>query len=96
MKKDKFGIILGCALRYALGRRTYIVSIITDYIIENIDDIETRDLIVMKRDIEEKRDDPWGSKPLGDDCDVKDWMNLLSNINEEIKRRQELENNSSN
>lgn len=75
------------ALRYALGRRTYIVEMTCEYIEEQIPQLSNccRDLMI--KDIEEQE-----SFGYGDDCDRQDWMQLLkklkmqkeSNLNEKL------------
>lgn len=52
MNKDH-GIICLCAMRYALGRQTYMPGLVQDYIRANIADIESRDITTMIRDINE-------------------------------------------
>lgn len=79
-----FGMICICAIRYALGRRTYIVGVVCDYIRAKFDDIETSDLLVMIRDIKEASD-------LGDDCDEADWTKLRDAMEQEVEERKEKE-----
>ena len=66
--------ILICALRYALGRRTYIVGIVVDYIIGEIPNLSEKCKRVMRLDIE----NPLGG--YGDECDEKAWMRLLKEL----------------
>lgn len=65
------------ALRYALGRRTYVVEITVDYIIKELPKLSERCKNIMIEDIER----PLGG--YGDECDRVDWMRLL----EELKKR---------
>ena len=51
--RSDYGIICLCAMRYALGRQTYMPGLVQDYIKSNIADIETRDITTMIRDIDE-------------------------------------------
>lgn len=54
MDKNKdHGIICLCAMRYALGRETYMPGLVQDYIKSNIASIETSDISIMIRDIDE-------------------------------------------
>ena len=45
--------ILFFAFRYALGRKTYVVSQVSDHIIKHWDEIPTKDQIQMKEEIRE-------------------------------------------
>lgn len=83
-----FGLILNCAVRYGLGRRTYITEFICDYIKPLITKLETRDLIVIRDSIERQRNNALIDKPLGDECDEEAWNSLSEAINEELKKRE--------
>lgn len=66
--------ILISALRYALGRRTYIVEQTVDYIIKELPKLSFQCKRIMIHDIEH---------PLcgyGDPCDKEDWMRLLAEL----------------
>ncbi len=62
-----------CALRYALGRRTYITGVVADFILSRSGELTPRVISVMIRDIEECED-------YGADCDKKSWMKLLEDL----------------
>ena len=47
------GTILLCAMRYALGRETYMPGIVQDYIRRHKDELDLRTVSVMIRDIRE-------------------------------------------
>jgi len=53
MKDEYFGTICLCALRYALGRQTYMPGIVQDFIRAHISEIDQSSIKVMLRDIEE-------------------------------------------
>lgn len=72
IKDEDYGLIVGCALRYALGRRTYITGIVSEYIERNLDNLDERTIAVMIRDIHEAEHD----KMLGDKCDASAWKHL--------------------
>ena len=69
--------IIICAVRYALGRMTYIVNLTVNYVLKDIEEnkLSKRCLSVIKQDIEYTND-------LGMECDKKDWQRLLNKINE--------------
>ena len=68
-EKD-LSMILVSAERYALGRRTHIVCWTCEVIKNNLELFSENDIEVMIRDIESAWD-------LGDECDKKEWLELL-------------------
>lgn len=69
--------VLICALRYALGRRSYMVGTVTRYIISEIPKLSDKCKKIMITDIEQ-------APSYGDDCDKEDWMLLLKKLREDI------------
>lgn len=67
------------AERYALGRKTYIVEITVNYILQEIEEDKLSDscLNVIRNDIKE-------SKDYGMECDRVQWLKLLNRIEEVI------------
>lgn len=67
------------AERYALGRRTYIVELTVNYILQEIeeDKLSDRCLDLIREDIKNARD-------YGMDCDKAQWLKLLNRIEEVI------------
>ena len=63
-------MLLVSAERYALGRRTYIVSWTCNVIKNNLHLLTEKDKDVMIRDIE-------NAVNYGDSCDEKEWKELL-------------------
>lgn len=74
-------LILSSAVRYALGRRTYIVSVVCNEVAANIKIISDLCLGNIIRDIE-------GCENKGDDIDIKCWNNLLEKLKKEQERRE--------
>jgi hypothetical protein len=68
-------MLLVSAERYALGRRTYIVSWTCDVIKNNLKLLTEKDKKVMIRDIE-------SAVNYGDSCDERDWKELLKTLKE--------------
>ena len=67
--------IVCCSIRYALGRKTYITSLVSDYIINHPELIDERVKDVMLKDIEEYLD----SRNIyykDDECDYRSWLRL--------------------
>lgn len=67
------------ALRYAIGRRTYIVELTVNYIIGEIPKLSEQCKNVMIEDIES----PYSGCGYGDECDRRDWMRLLEELRKE-------------
>lgn len=66
-------IVLVCAFRYALGRKTYTPTIIADTLIANWGHISDGDKALYKREIEDAID----RQKAGMDCDVETWKRIL-------------------
>ncbi len=67
------------AERYALGRKTYIVELTVNYILQEIeeDKLSDRCLGTIRDEIKEAKD-------YGMECDKKQWLKLLNRIEEVI------------
>lgn len=67
------------AERYALGRKTYIVELTVNYILQEIEEDKLSDscLDIIREDIN-------STKNLGMECDKKLWIKLLNRIEEVI------------
>ena len=74
------------AERYALGRRTYIVSETVGYLIPLIPNLSDRCLKTMISDLENQI--KHGTESFGDFCDYQDWMRLWAMIGDELKARE--------
>lgn len=72
--------ILISAVRYALGRRTYIVGLTVNYVIAEIPHLSDTCKEIMLEDIKEQRQQGYG-----DACDERDWMRLLDALKETIE-----------
>lgn len=75
-RNEDISMILVSAERYALGRRTYIVSWVCEVIRNNLHLLSQKDRQVMIRDIKEARD-------YGEDIDKKEWLELLKVLESE-------------
>lgn len=65
-------LVLLCAVRYALGRRTYIVGLVCDFITSQIHTLSQACLNSLIKDIKDQ--ERFG---YGDECDEARWMQLL-------------------
>jgi hypothetical protein len=67
-------ITLICAFRYALGRRTYIVGIITDELKRNWKNLTEVQQILIQREIKDAIEEEY----IGDKCDQQEWQTILN------------------
>jgi len=66
-------IILSCAFRYALGRRTYVVSTVVERLKRVWPQLREGDRKRFKEEIREHE----RQFDLGHDCDKRDWYSIL-------------------
>lgn len=84
IEDDSFQAILNCAVRYSLGRQTYMPDLVVQYIQPLIPYLDNRTLYVFKRDVEEAID----SEHIGDpEIDKPIWVDFLDHINSELSKR---------
>ena len=75
-----------CAVRYALGRRTYMPGLVTEWIMANFAGRMPKNIAeIMLRDIKEQREygERAGYDSLGDPCDVRTWEKFEEWLKEE-------------
>lgn len=82
-----FEEVVICAIRYALGRRTYVVEDICNYIESILPDLSIYSINIIIRDIKDQ--ESWG---YGDECDKTRWMRLLDLL-EQRKHNEEYNKN---
>ena len=88
---DKFEEMMISAVRYALGRMTYIVQDTTDYITAFAPDLSTRTLQIILRDIDDERARATrmhSPNVLGMECDRKAWERLEDKLLHELEHRE--------
>lgn len=84
---DDFGLVLNCAVRYALGRRTYMPSAIVSFINPMLPMINDRTLHCLDQDIADAKYEGG----YGDECDEKVWLQFHDAVKtERMKRGQKL------
>lgn len=76
-KDNDFGDVMIMALRYALGRRTYVTSEVCTFIEQNIKYIDERIKHVMIKDIKEYLEKKNKGIICDDSCDEANFNNLL-------------------
>ena len=86
IKDEDFGAVLICAVRYCLGRQTYMPGLITGYITPLLPHISDKTLRCMETDL--SKPDLYGG--FGNEkIDEPIWIKFRSNVQEEIQRRKE-------
>lgn len=68
-------IVLMCAMRYALGRKTYVVSSVTSELIKNWSGFSKSDKEVMLKEIRKAIEE----NKAGMKMDVKRWIAVMNN-----------------
>jgi hypothetical protein len=82
---EEFESILICAARYACGRRTYMPSIVIDYITPLIPVLSDKTLVLLRNDIGDAL--MWGGLGVSN-IDAPLWLGQQQRIGEELKRRK--------
>jgi hypothetical protein len=82
--REDFGTILNCAVRYALGRRTYMPGTVMDFITPLLPEIDNKTLYVLDQDITDARYTSGYGDPR---IDEPEWMKFLAAVQAEEKRR---------
>ena len=67
-------LVLMCAFRYALGRRTYIVSFVVNEIISNWNELP----IYMRQLVHNEINEAIKYDTIGDECDLQSWRTVLA------------------
>lgn len=83
---DSFGAVLNCAVRYCIGRQTYMPGLVIDRITPWLPLLSNRTLWCIDSDIEQ-------ADSLGDpDVDSPRWRKFQSDVQKEIERRKNEQN----
>ena len=81
---DDFGAVCNCAVRYCLGRRSYIPSLVCGYITPLLPELTDKTLDCFERDIAERKRTGFD---FGDSCDYETWDAFYKAVCKEIERR---------
>lgn len=93
---DDFGLMMNCAVRYAIGRMTYMPYAVISFIRPYLHELTDRTLTVMIRDIQEHGEFPIPEneydrkRRYGMECDYHDWMKFLEELKAEDNRRKQV------
>lgn len=81
VSNEDFGAVLNCAVRYAIGRKTYMPHLVIEFIRPLLKDISDKTLSCMEHDI-------ISAKDYGDiNIDKPAWIKFLNEIQTEQIRR---------
>lgn len=83
---DDFGCVLNCAVRYSLGRQTYMPHTVMSYIKSLLPHLTKRTLVCMERDIREA--ESFGVGYGSETIDKPAWLNFLQEVQNELSRRE--------
>ena len=81
---DDFGAVCNCAVRYCLGRRSYMPSLVCKYIISLLPELTDKTLDCFERDIAERERTGFD---FGYSCDCETWDAFYKAVCNEIERR---------
>lgn len=87
LSDDDFGAVLNCAVRYAIGRQTYMPSLVIEYIRPLLPYLSRKSLWCFDRDVTEAKytigyGDPSIDEPV--------WVHFLKAVREERVKRGEI------
>jgi len=82
--EGEFGAICLCAVRYAIGRMTYMPSLVVGFIKDNWHNLDDNTKIIIQRDVGHAiKDDLAGFNSLGHECDRVMWTKFAKWIEEQ-------------
>ena len=82
---DDFGVVCNCAVRYCLGRRSYMPSLICGYITPLLPELTDKTLDCFERDIGERKRTGFD---FGYSCDYETWDAFYKAVCKEIGGRK--------
>lgn len=82
---DDLGAVCNCAVRYCLGRRSYMPSLVCGYIISLLPELTDKTLDCFERDIAERKRTGFD---FGDSCDYETWDAFYKAVCKEIEGRK--------
>lgn len=82
---DNFGAVLNCAIRYSLGRQTYMPHLVMDFSRPLLPFLSSRTLWCMARDIREAETYGGYGSPV---IDEPKWKAFLEEVDAEVNRRK--------
>lgn len=83
---DEFGAVLNCAVRYAIGRRTYMPGLVIDFITPLLPRLSSKTLWCLDKDITEAR---WEGGYGDPKIDEPGWRRFHEAVRAERQRRRD-------
>lgn len=83
---SEFDAICVCAVRYSLGRKTYMPRLVMDYLKDNMELLKTQTLRTVVKDVNDYYERFESDQK--DDFDYKEWIAFKVFIEGEIERRR--------
>ena len=85
LQDEDFGAVINCAIRYCIGRQTYLPQLVVDYVKPLLPHLSDRTVNVMWNDIRSANSygDPNIDEPM--------WMGFLEELVAELDRRDGVE-----
>lgn len=87
ISREDFGTLCICAIRYCLGRKTYMPSNVQRIVQSNLKHLSDKDLQVICDDIKKHSGPLHEMDAYGTYEHYKDWQNFLHIVTQEIKKR---------
>lgn len=87
---DYFGTVLNCAIRYSLGRQTYMPHLVMDFARPLLPYLSEKALWCMSRDIKEAETYGGYGSPV---IDEPKWKAFLRDVDVEIDKRKQVTTN---
>jgi len=84
---DDVQFIIGSALRYGLGRQSYAVGLIADFIGENLSLLNEKWMVNLLRDVQDYEKDRENGLIHDADYDLESWLKLKAALRNEFKSR---------
>ena len=81
---DDFGAILNCAVRYAIGRRSYMPGLVVGFIRPLIPHLSDKTLWCFEKDIAEEMPNGLGDPQI----DAPKWIDFLGLVRQESRERK--------
>ena len=85
IKKEDFGTLCICAIRYSMGRKTYVPTVVQDIIRTHLSDLSENDINVMLQDKEFQA----RINAYGDPCDMAAWLTFWDDLVRHLKERKQ-------
>lgn len=84
LTKEQFGILAICALRYSMGRQTYMPSCVRSIVKPHLSTLSDRDISLMLKDCEDQaRYGNYGNEAI----DKPGWLEWYALVREEYDKR---------